>query len=485
MKKLLILIFIIILSYNVLADSQKSIFSGTLRDGESGIADGKNFTVVISGLKVLVDYGDYSFIIKESGCDSQENIKVCIDSVEADDQAVISILKKTSNIVLTKKVPKYAYKSRIFTVDINIKNVDSDIPARNLVFVENISDNFMFIGSSGCNYENGVIIASADLYKNEELTCTYDLISKEAGQYRLFSNIKYLDGDELQEIKKDNSVKVKEYGLNIIVEKLPKDYFDVDENIKFNFNISNDFPDDVKIKDVQLRPRLFKINEENVKKDINMPGNSSRQFFIDGTILGYNNDMEFYIEYSMLGQSYNLKKNINFNLTKIDPEFRFDKYNKIYNSNDKIIFYFRNSGIKNIHGYKNIKLNIKSNILDSNIDKNISLLNYGDESKIELNNKKVSDGRYPVFIKGSYNTLNDELIYFDRTEFIFINNTQKVVNTIINDNINNTNENLSNVNNINNSKSFHWIYLLYIIPVIIIILLIYILRLRKKKVIFE
>ena len=167
MKKLLILIFIIILSYNVLADSQKSIFSGTLRDGESGIADGKNFTVVISGLKVLVDYGDYSFIIKESGCDSQENIKVCIDSVEADDQAVISILKKTSNIVLTKKVPKYAYKSQIFTVDINIKNVDSDIPARNLVFVENISDNFMFIGSSGCNYENGVIIASADLYKNE------------------------------------------------------------------------------------------------------------------------------------------------------------------------------------------------------------------------------------------------------------------------------------------------------------------------------
>ena len=481
MKKWFLILFIVLLSYIVLAGPEKVIYSGTLYDGESAVAEGKNVSVAISGTKVLVDYDHNSFIMKFDNCDSKDNIKVCAASVESEDSAAITILKKVSNIVVTKNIPKYVYKTQLFSVDINIKNVDSDIPATDLVLIENISDGFTFISSSGCDYKNNVLTISANLYRAESIDCKYDLMTKESGNYRLTSNIMFFDGDSLQEIKKENNIKVKEYGLNIIVDKLPKENFDINENIKFNFNLSNDFPDDINIKNIELRPKLFKINEENIKRNINMPGNSSRQFSIDGNILGYGNNIELYIVYSMLGRSYNIQKNIRFNITKIDPEFRFNKYNKIYNSNDDIIFYFRNSGIKDIHSYKNVKLKIKSNILDSNIDKDIPLLNYGDEYKIEFNNKEVPDGRYPIFIKGDYKTINDEVIYFDRTEFIFINNTQKVNNN----EIGNTNETSVNIKEVSNSKSLHWFYLLYIIPVIIIILLIYIIRSRKKKILFE
>ena len=437
MKKLLILLFFILLSYNVLAESQKSIFSGTLRAGESGVADGKNFTAFISGVKVLVDYDHKTFIIKESGCDSQYNIKVCVDSVEADDQATISILKKTANIIVTKKIPKYSYKNQILTINIEIKNLDSDIPARNLIFTENISDDFIFIGSSGCNLENNLLKLKADLYKNEVVVCTYDIIPKKAGKFRLFSNIKFYDNDNLEEINKDNSLNVKEYGINIIVEKLPKENFDLNEDINFRFNLSNDFPDEVIIKNMEARPKLFDIKNSklSITGDVsrwsgNIYGNSSKQFYIEGNILGYANEIEFYIEYSTLGRSGISKDYIIFNVTRSDPEIRFNNYNKVFKSADRLILYFRNSGSKQIYGYKDIKMNIRSNILSSEINKNIPLLNYGDEYKIGLDKKEMSDGRYPIFIKTDYKTLNDESMHFERTEFIMINNSKSEIQQI-------------------------------------------------------
>ena len=70
--------------------------------------------------------------MKFDNCDSKDNIKVCVASVESEDSAAITILKKVSNIVVTKNIPKYVYKTQLFSVDINIKNVDSDIPATRL-----------------------------------------------------------------------------------------------------------------------------------------------------------------------------------------------------------------------------------------------------------------------------------------------------------------------------------------------------------------
>ena len=134
-----------------------------------------------------------------------------------------------------------------------------------LVLIENISDGFTFISSSGCDYKNNVLTISANLYRAESIDCKYDLMTKESGNYRLTSNIMFFWMVTLQEIKKENNIKVKEYGLNIIVDKLPKENFDINENIKFNFNLSNDFPDDINIKNIELRPKLFKINEENIK----------------------------------------------------------------------------------------------------------------------------------------------------------------------------------------------------------------------------
>lgn len=431
---LLLIFFTIILSSVVLAEARTTVYSGTLKDGEKAAAGDKEVEVFVQGLKALVKFDGMSFIIVNDGCRDQGNTEVCLNSVDNDYSASISIYRKVANVAVTKTVVNDGpiSKEDAFTVNIDIENKDGGYNAENLVLIENFSDSFVFVDSAECKMENNVLKLLITLYKNDRIRCSYRLIPLEAGEFKLSTTINFFDGDKYQELKKETNVKVKEYGLIVVPPKFPKTTFDIGERIRFKFNLSNDFPYEVDIKSLRIKPKFFKIIEHDMA-DLGgeigwegiMKGNQSKSFSIEGEIQGFSNSLDFTIDYFGFNKRGISNPYLKFNVTKVEPELRFDKYNKAFRTDDPITLFFRNPTSKPVYNFFDLDIKIKSNILDNEQVERVSLLPSGEEKPIKLKKKEnIAEGRYPLFITTNYKTSFGETVKSERTEFINVSNAK-------------------------------------------------------------
>ena len=386
-RGLLLIFFIIVLSSIVFAEARTTVYSGTLKDGEKAAVGDKEVEVFVQGLKALIKFDGMSFIIVNDGCRDQGNTEVCLNGVDNDYSASISIYRKVANVAVTKTVVNDGpiSKEDVFTVNIDIENKDGGYNAENLVLVENFSDSFVFVDSTECKMENNVLKLLITLYKNDRIRCSYRLIPLEAGEFELSTSIKFFDGDKDQEIKKETDIRVKEYGLSVIPPKFPKTTFDIGERIRFKFNVSNDFPYDVDIKSLRIKPKFFKIIEHDINDlgseigwEGKIKGNQSKSFSIEGEIQGFTNSLDFTIDYFGFNKGGTSSPYLRFNVTKVDPELRFDKYNKVFRTYDSVTLFFRNPASKPVYNFFDLDIKIKSNILDNEQIEKVSLLPSGE-----------------------------------------------------------------------------------------------------------
>ncbi len=429
-----ILLFFFIMSSLASADYQTVVYSGTINDDGKTTVDGKDINVHINGKKVLVEYDSGSFLLLGDECEKNGNTEVCLNGVEEDYSASIAVYRKVANVVVTKKAANDGpvRKDDVFTVNIDIENKDGGYRAENLVLIENVSDGLLFVDSTGCEMVDGTIKLEITLYKNDNIRCSYRVIPLRGGEFVLNTIITYFDGSKEQRIKKETEIKVLEYGLGVVAEKFPKDKFDIGERIRFKFNLTNTFPYHVDVTNLILKPKFFKIYETDLNGLSDntyswyglISGNKSKTFFIEGEIQGFDNTIEFDIDYSGDNKKDKSTPKLNFKVDVITPEIRFDKYNKKYKKDEDVKIYFRNPSSKVINDFFDLDINMRSNILDKERSEKISLLPAGEEKLFILNKKEMPDGKYPLFVRGSYKTQFGEIVSFDRTEFIEINETK-------------------------------------------------------------
>src|SRR3989338_6853995 len=254
-KRGVLILFSVVLSLILIPQAlsiyEESVYSGTVKDGDSIEISGKDFEFRIDSVssKVLVDI-DLSGIIIETGeCRIKENFDICIKNISFSYknlttykyiyQADVKIYQIKSSVDVTHMIDKSSILiDEEATAELSVENT-ADVVAKDFTATIPIPNSISVMKTEGCKKSLDGIVFKEDIHPKQIKKCTYKIKGLYGDEFDLKANASYFDGIETVIADSDSiDVKVYNYSLKMSSE-LNKSRFGIGEKLNLTIYIKN------------------------------------------------------------------------------------------------------------------------------------------------------------------------------------------------------------------------------------------------------
>ncbi len=255
MKKIVAMILLVLLIPSAYALFKTTEYTGLVIHGKTVEAVGKQFTFKYDfySKRALVESDVSSYIVPELGCESKNNIEVCIGEIEFAYrnattlfdmyESTVTIYTITSDIEITHEIGEDSLtQGELTRGTISFEN-KGDVSATNFHTSIPIPEQLAVVGSEKCIIKENHLVLDTTINPTNKIICRYDLKAISPGSFSLTANISYFNGVASVEEKSTVSGKVNNASIQLTKASEQQLYFNEESIVVFelkNINTADD-----------------------------------------------------------------------------------------------------------------------------------------------------------------------------------------------------------------------------------------------------
>lgn len=409
--------------------TQKTIFSGQVKDKTSLKVEGYDLSLVTAQDKASLSYAGHNFIVREGACDNDEIFTLCMSELKSEFYAVITLYSNVADMKIEKKlqaeVPDFGVGD-IVTVLVTVTN-QGTLPA-SFNLADDTTGFEVLDTNSDCKKSGTIVIMNSSLRTQTSITCSYRMRAKTEGESILTAKMTYFDGFTTQQASTNLRFTVRKNEVLLNLEG-DKPTYELSDRGELRITVKNALKDKIHIDKLEIDyPGLYKTDydilfsqgQDSLALTDELEKDAEKIYKAAFNITKISHELTVILTYTGPGQVNTITKRYKFEVTKTSPTIlleRLDKKVKVHIDNPTRTPLF------------NVDITVKSNYENVNIKRQLDYLLPFEKRAVEINLDSIPIGgaKYPIFVQIYYKTPYGEKLEYSRTLLLNFATKQQVL----------------------------------------------------------